>query len=89
MTAKSTAEVWSEIEGVAKPLESTLKALAENPNGSSPGKEQAGGNAKVMEELRTTGAAIVAQAQATQTQSLGPRMGRGGSSAPDDRDKDK
>jgi len=86
MATKSTSEVWSEIQGVTKPLENTLKALAENLNGSAAGKAQAQSNLEVVQNLNTTGAQLAAQA--TQTQSLGMGMRRGGSSAPDDRAKD-
>ena len=88
--AKSTAEVLNEIEGVTRPLEKTLNALAENPNGSPGGKKTAGDNAKALKEMHEK-CDLVAQlaSQQTNTQSAGMGMRRGGSSAPDDRTKDK
>lgn len=83
---KSTAEVWHEIEGVTGPLEKTLKALADNLNGTATGRAQAQSNLAIVQEFNTAGASLAAQA--TQTQSLSVGMRRGGSSTPDARDKD-
>lgn len=77
--AKSTTAVWDEIQGVTGPLEKTLKALAENPNGTATGKAQAKQNLDVVQDLNTTGAQLAAQA--TQTQSLGVGMRRGSGSS--------
>jgi hypothetical protein len=86
---RATSEVWNEIQGVTGPLEKTLKALAENPNGTASGKKQAEDTGKIVGALNAKGAQIALAAQATHTQSLGMGMRRGGSSAPIDEKDDK
>ena len=89
MTVRSTSDVWSEIHGVTGPLEKTLKALAENPNGTAAGKKQAEENQGVVGNLNETGAQISLAATKTQTQSLGVGMRKGGSSTPPEDDRNK
>ena len=86
---KTTEAVWNEIHGVTGPLEKTLKALAENPNAKSPGKEQAEKNSTVVGELNDFGNAKVNQLTNTQSLSVGMRKGSGSSSTNNEDDRKK
>ncbi len=86
---KTTEAVWNEIHGVTGPLEKTLKALAENPNAKSPGKEQADGNFGVIKGLNDFGNSKVNQLTNTQSLSVGMRKGSDGSSSSNENDRKK
>ena len=73
-------EIFNKIYTVTGQLETTLKTLAENPNGSETGKAQAQQNLNAVKTLNQQGQAIVAAATATQSSGFG--IGPGRSSPP-------
>lgn len=80
----SDQEVLHIIHETTVPLAKALRTLADNVRGTKEGRDQAGKNAKIVEDFNEQSAKLINANQLTETKSLAMGMGKGGSSSSSD-----